>query len=278
MSTVRQLYDIGCKMLQEASIEHATYDARALLEWVMDFGHADFILNAMQTVDEEKEHDYMEAIQKRSTHYPLQYIMGQCSFMDFDFLVGEGVLIPRQDTEVLVETVLEREKDVPQHILDLCTGSGCIAISLKKYFPASSVVAVDLSSDALSIAKQNANHLEADVTFLESDLFSNVEGVFDIIVSNPPYIKTKEIDTLMEEVKMFEPMMALDGKEDGLFFYNRLLSDGRRYAKKGTRVYVEIGHDQGREVKALFLKYGYKQVNIRKDLAGLDRIVYGVVD
>lgn len=278
MSTVRALYERGCQILQEAKIENAPYDARILLEWVLEFQHADFILEANKEVAIKKEEQYIKYIEKRSTHYPLQYIMKQSSFMDFEFFVDEGVLIPRQDTEILIETILEKETDVSQHILDVCTGSGCIAISLKKYLSKSKVTAVDISKTALDIARINKKRLEADVTFLESDLFENVRGQFDIIVSNPPYIRTKEIANLMDEVKTFEPMLALDGMEDGLFFYHKLLQEGRAYLKKGGRMYFEIGCDQGEAVSLLFLKYGYKNINIRKDLAGLDRVVYGVVD
>lgn len=278
MSTVRALYERGCQILQKAKIENAPYDARALLEWVLEFNHADFILEANKEVDEKKEEQYIKYMEKRSTHYPLQYIMKQSFFMDFEFFVDEGVLIPRQDTEILIETILEKETDISQDILDVCTGSGCIGLSLKKYLSKSNVTAVDISKTALDIAKINKERLDADVIFLESDLFENVKGQFDIIVSNPPYIKTKEIATLMDEVKTFEPTLALDGMEDGLFFYDKLLRKGRSYLKKGGRIYFEIGCDQGKEVSLLFLKYGYKNINIRKDLAGLDRVVYGVVD
>lgn len=278
MSTVRALYEKGCQILQKAKIENASYDARILLEWVLEFEHADFILGANQEVDKKREEQYMKYIEKRSTHYPLQYMMRQSSFMDFEFFVDEGVLIPRQDTEVLIETILEKEENKEQNILDICTGSGCIAISLKKYLEKSDVTAVDISRKALDIAQINKERLKADVSFLESNLFEQVSGTFDIIVSNPPYIRTGEIETLMDEVKSFEPMLALDGREDGLFFYRKIIKEGRGYLKKGGRMYFEIGCDQGESVSSLFEKYGYKDINIRKDLAGLDRVVYGVVD
>lgn len=278
MSTVRALYERGCQILQKAKIENAPYDARILLEWVLGFNHADFILEASKEVNTKKEEQYIKYIEKRSTHYPLQYIMKRSFFMDFEFFVDEGVLIPRQDTEILIETILEKETDVSQDVLDVCTGSGCIALSLKKYLPKSNITAVDISKTALDIANINKERLDVNVTFLESDLFENIKGQFDIIVSNPPYIKTKEIMSLMDEVKTFEPMLALDGMEDGLFFYHKLLQEGRSYLKKGGRIYFEIGCDQGKAVSSLFLKYGYKNIKIRKDLAGLDRVVYGVVD
>lgn len=278
VSTVRELYEKGRQILQKEKVENADYDARILLEWILEFTHADFILEANKEVEEKKEEQYMNYIRIRSTHYPLQYIMKQTSFMDFEFFVDEGVLIPRQDTEILIEVILEKETDICQDILDICTGSGCIAISLKKYLTKSNITAVDISKEALDIAKINKEKLKADIKLLESDCFENIEGKFDIMVSNPPYIKTKEIETLMDEVKTFEPMLALDGMEDGLFFYDKLLKEGKRYLKKGGRVYFEIGYDQGKTVPLLFQKYGYKDINIRKDLAGLDRVVYGVVD
>ncbi|MGN0464862.1 MAG: peptide chain release factor N(5)-glutamine methyltransferase [Lachnospiraceae bacterium] len=278
VSTVRELYEKGRQILQKANVENPDYDARILLEWILEFNHADFILEANKEIEEKKEEKYIKYIRIRSTHYPLQYIMKQTFFMDFEFFVDEGVLIPRQDTEVLVEVILEKEADICQDILDICTGSGCIAISLKKYLPKSNITAVDISKEALEIAKINKEKLKADIKILESDCFENIEEKFDIMVSNPPYIRTKEIETLMDEVKTFEPMLALDGMEDGLFFYDKLLKEGKAYLKKGGRVYFEIGHDQAKAVSSLFLKYGYKNINIRKDLAGLDRVVYGVVD
>ncbi len=278
MSKIRALYERGVEILQKENIEGAAYDARILLEWVFSFSHADFILEANSEANKEKEEQYIECIKKRSTHYPLQYIMKQAAFMDFSFFVDEGVLIPRQDTETLIETILEREEDKGQRMIDVCTGSGCIAISLKKYMPSTSVTAVDISRTALDIAKTNAKRLEADISFVESDLFKEVDGTFDILVSNPPYIRTDEIEKLMDEVKVFEPKLALDGMEDGLFFYRKLLEEGRAYLKKGARVYFEMGYDQGKALTSLFLQYGYKNINIRKDLAGLDRVIYAVVD
>lgn len=278
VSTVRALYEKGCQILQKAKIENAPYDARVLLEWVLGFEHADFILEANREVEKKREEQYMKYIKKRSTHYPLQYIMRQAFFMDFEFFVDERVLIPRQDTEVLIETILEKEENRNQDILDICTGSGCIAISLKKYLDKSSVTAVDISRRALEIARINKERLGVEVLFLESNLFEQVKGSYDMIVSNPPYIRTGEIETLMDEVKSFEPVLALDGREDGLFFYDKIIKEGRAYLKKGGRMYFEIGFDQGEAVASLFQKYGYKDINIRKDLAGLDRVVYGVVD
>ncbi len=278
MSKIRALYERGVEILQKENIEGAAYDARVLLEWVFSFSHADFILEANSEAKKEKEEQYIECIKKRSTHYPLQYIMKQAAFMDLEFFVDEGVLIPRQDTETLIETILEREEDKSQAIIDVCTGSGCIAISLKKYMPSTSVTAVDISKTALDIAKTNAKRLEAHISFAESDLFKEIDGTFDILVSNPPYIRTDEIEKLMDEVKVFEPKLALDGMEDGLFFYRRLLEEGRAHLKKGARVYFEMGYDQGKAITSLFLQYGYKNINIRKDLAGLDRVIYAVVD
>ena len=195
--------------------------------------------------------------------------------MGLEFLVDENVLIPRQDTEILVEEVL-RELTDGSRILDLCTGSGCILLSLLHYSNDCVGVGSDISEEALCVARKNAERLGIRADFLCGDLFERVGGRYDFIVSNPPYIASGEIRKLMEEVRLHEPLSALDGHEDGLFFYRRIIGECPDYLVRGGSLYLEIGWDQGGAVKALMEEAGFHEVRVTKDYAGLDRVVSGV--
>ncbi len=275
----RQVYELGKSRLEEADVAEAALDARILLEHVCGTSRNDFLVHGDREVAEAQIDQYIECISRRQSREPLQHITGVQDFMGLEFAVNEHVLIPRQDTEILVEEVMKDEFD-GSRILDMCTGSGCILISLLHYSNWCKGVGVDISSAALAVAKENANKLlpeEKRPVFVESNLFEAVEGTFDIIVSNPPYIRTKVIETLMPEVKDFEPMQALDGYEDGLYFYRRIVEEAGGYLNKDGRLYFEIGHDQGIEVSELMKSAGYEQVRVIKDYAGLDRVVCGVL-
>ena len=275
----RQVYELGKSRLEEADVAEAALDARILLEHVCGTSRNDFLVHGDREVAEAQIDQYIECISRRQSREPLQHITGVQDFMGLEFAVNEHVLIPRQDTEILVEEVMKDEFD-GSCILDMCTGSGCILISLLHYSNWCKGVGVDISSAALAVAKENANKLlpeEKRPVFVESNLFEAVEGTFDIIVSNPPYIRTKVIETLMPEVKDFEPMQALDGYEDGLYFYRRIVEEAGEYLNKDGRLYFEIGHDQGAEVSELMKSAGYEQVRVVKDYAGLDRVVCGVL-
>ena len=264
-----------------AKIEEAKIDARLLLEYTCKTDRNALYLKGDAEVSDTEKKSYMELISKRAEHIPLQHLTGEQEFMGLTFAVNKHVLIPRQDTECLVEIVLKNLHDGMQ-ILDMCTGSGCILISLLHYSNDCVGVGVDLSEEALKVATHNAerigsngNQKEMNISFVHSDLFEKVEGKFDIIVSNPPYIKTEVIDTLMPEVKDFEPVMALDGTEDGLEFYRRIIVDAKKYLNRGGQLFFEIGYDQGEDVRNLMSDNGYEDVVVAKDLAGLDRVVYG---
>lgn len=275
----RQVYELGKSRLEEADVAEAALDARILLEHVCGTSRNDFLVHGDREVAEAQIDQYIECIWRRQSREPLQHITGVQDFMGLEFAVNEHVLIPRQDTEILVEEIMKDEFD-GSRILDMCTGSGCILISLLHYSNWCKGVGVDISSAALAVAKENANKLlpeEKRPVFVESNLFEAVEGTFDIIVSNPPYIRTKVIETLMPEVKDFEPMQALDGYEDGLYFYRRIVEEAGGYLNKDGRLYFEIGHDQGIEVSELMKSAGYEQVRVIKDYAGLDRVVCGVL-
>ena len=228
----------------------------------------------LEDVPKEQKEAYETVLKKRAEHIPLQHITGEQEFMGLPFLVNADVLIPRQDTEILVEEALKKAKP-GMKILDLCTGSGCIIISMLKYRPDLYGTASDLSAAALRVAEKNAKINKVTPVFVQGDLFEPVEGAFDMIISNPPYIPTAEIEKLMPEVRKYEPFLALDGKEDGLAFYKRIIEEGYSYLNPGGYLLFEIGYDQGKEVSVRMEQAGYQGVKVIKDLAGLDRVVRG---
>ena len=274
--TLREAYEYGQKQLQLAGIVDADLDAWYLLEFVTGISRAMYYLKMQESVSEEHEVLYRKYIETRATHIPLQHITGVQEFMGLEFLVNQHVLVPRQDTEVLVESVLEVLKP-DMRVLDICTGSGCILISLMKLHGTSTIcgVGVDISKEALKVAQANGERIGVKADFIQSDLFENVDGRYDVIVSNPPYIRTAVIEELKEEVKCHDPFIALDGKEDGLYFYRKIVEESGRYLKAGGKLYFEIGHDQGEDVKNLMEQAGFTGVTVKKDLAGLDRVVFG---
>ena len=274
----RALYENGKELLVQAGIEDAAWDARLLLEHVCHTNRNDLLVHGDREVADTETDAYLSLIRRRAEHIPLQHLTGVCEFMGLEFVVSENVLTPRQDTEVLVEEVLRHLHD-GFRILDMCTGSGCILLSLLHYSNDCIGVGADLSKAALAVASANAVSLcpDKDVTFVHSDLFSNVEGKFEIIVSNPPYIQSSVIDGLMEEVRDHEPHMALDGGTDGLDFYKRIITDSRQYLCGGGMLFFEIGYDQREAVCALMEEAGFAAVTALKDFAGNDRVVYGTM-
>lgn len=270
-----KLYQIGKEQLQKAGITDAELDARLLLEFICHTDRNALYAHGDQEIEDEKMQDFLQLIEKRAVHIPLQHLTGEQNFMGLDFLVNEHVLIPRQDTEILVEEIM-RDLHDGIRILDMCTGSGCILLSLLHYSNDCSGVGVDVSEDALAVARQNADRLaEKQAVFIQSDLFEKVEGSFDLIVSNPPYIRSQEIAGLMPEVREHEPHLALDGKDDGLHFYREIIKGAMPHLKRGGQLFFEIGYDQGEAVQALLVANGYTEIAVVKDYAGLDRVVYG---
>lgn len=270
-----KLYQIGKEQLQKAGITDAELDARLLLEFICHTDRNALYAHGDQEIEDEKMQDFLQLIEKRAVHIPLQHLTGEHNFMGLDFLVNEHVLIPRQDTEILVEEIM-RDLHDGIRILDMCTGSGCILLSLLHYSNDCSGVGVDVSEDALAVARQNADRLaEKQAVFIQSDLFEKVEGSFDLIVSNPPYIRSQEIAGLMPEVREHEPHLALDGKDDGLHFYREIIKGAMPHLKRGGQLFFEIGYDQGEAVQALLAANGYTEIAVVKDYAGLDRVVYG---
>lgn len=276
MHNLREVYTEGKNRLQKAGVQSYEFDARQLLFFVFSIDANQYLLNQSMPLSQEEEkkvNSYFEAIQKQSEKIPLQYITGEQNFCGLDFYVNENVLIPRLDTEVLVEKILEYEEP-GQRVMDMCTGSGCIAITLQK-LGGFQVMAVDISEEALTLARKNAQRNQAQVTFFQSNMFEQLSNTskVDVIVSNPPYIESKVVDELDDEVKKYEPRLALDGMEDGLHFYRILAREGKRFLNEGGRLYVEIGFDQAEAVKEIFGAQGFLDIQVYKDLAGLDRVV-----
>lgn len=277
--TYRECYEQGCRTLQAAGIEESALDARLLLEAVCGTDRNDLLVHGEQPVAPEAEEKYLNWIRQRAEHIPLQQLTGEQGFMGLTFNVNEHVLIPRQDTEILVEEVLKELHD-GMRVLDMCTGSGCILLSLLHYSNDCEGLGVDLSAEALEVAGRNvlkvltpekAEHAH----FLQSDLFEKVEGKFEIIVSNPPYIASAEVEKLMPEVRDHEPRMALDGTEDGLHFYRRIIEEAGKHLVSSGMLFLEIGYDQGQAVSELMRTEGYCEVQVVQDYAGLDRVVLG---
>ena len=272
--TYSELMAEGVKQLTEAGIEEARTDARILLFHACGVDFMTFLRDGTLPVPEEEEACFRELLARRRKHEPVQYITGEQEFCGLCFRVQPGVLIPRPETELLAEEVFTDAKG--KRVLDMCTGSGCIAVTVAKLGAPAYAAASDYSGEALAIARKNAELLDADVTFFQGDLFERVEGVYDIIVSNPPYIRSSVVDGLMPEVRDFEPRMALDGTEDGLLFYRRIAAEAKMYLTPGGRLMFEIGHDQGETVPEILSAEGYVSIEVKKDYAGLDRMVFAV--
>ncbi len=278
-----RLYELvkkGQGMLEEKGVPDADIDAGLLWQHVSGMNRAAMLFDRDVEISAEQEKDYMELIERRSAREPLQYITGVQSFMGYDFCTSKNVLIPRQDTEVLVETALNITKhiDGSVDVLDMCCGTGCIGISYGLMRSGSRVVLADISEDAINTTHKNIEKLCGDTDrfrVVSTDLFENVEGRFDLILSNPPYIKSGVIDTLMPEVRDNEPRLALDGMEDGLYFYRIIVSQARKYIKDEGYVVFEIGNDQAEDVQHLLVESGYDDVHVVRDLCRNDRVVYG---
>lgn len=271
----------GMIELKNSNIEEPKLKARLLMQYVLNASRQYIIVNDMQELDKEKEKTYFDFIKLLRSGIPVEHITHQKEFMKLNFFVNNNVLIPRQDTEILVEEVINIAKKInAKNILDLCTGSGAIGISIANYLPNIEIVATDISNEALKIAKKNAisNNVQNQMTFIKSDLFENLDNQkFDIIVSNPPYIKTRDIEKLDTQVKK-EPYIALDGGEDGLDFYKKIIKESYQYLKYNGYLCVEIGYDQKKDVINLYNESGnFENIYSKKDLANNDRIVIGQI-
>lgn len=279
--TIREEILNASRILEAANIENASYDAKELMLHCLNISSTDFFLKREESIDEETKLRYEALINRRASHEPLQHITGIAYFYGREFNVNSSVLIPRYDTENLVERVLKLVKR-GDHILDMCTGSGCIieTIALESRLTREEAVflGVDISKEALKVARANKEKLGADaVDFMQSDLFENLNdnlrNSFDIIVSNPPYIKTAVIEELDKEVKLHDPYIALDGSSDGLKFYKKITEEAIHFLKKDGYLAYEIGSDQAEEVRNIMASKGFVNIEVYKDLSGLDRVV-----
>ncbi len=268
----RELLQEGTEQLKKAAIADANVDAAYLLEYVCGIDRTHCLLCMTETVPPQMAAQYEEAIALRASHQPLQYITGEQEFMGLSFQVSPEVLIPRQDTETLVEQTQRVLKD-DDRILDMCTGSGCILISLLHENKTCQGMGVDIAETSIALARENAKKNDVQAEWLVSDLFSDVYGVFDVIVSNPPYIATAVLQELMPEVIEHEPKRALDGHEDGLYFYRQIIADAPKFLKPGGWILFEIGYDQGESVPTLLTEAGFTEITVIKDYNGNDRVV-----
>ena len=287
MQTFHELLTQGIQLLMNAGIEEARLDAWLLLEYTADISRAWYYAHPESEVNEEIVSEYLSLCQKRAEHIPLQHLTHQACFMGYDFYVDERVLVPRQDTEVLAEEALHQLRNIRNpRILDMCTGSGCLLLSLLMELPDAIGTGVDISEAALAVAERNRKNLELEkrAVLVQSDTFSgdyfqknsgNISLEYDMLISNPPYIPTEDIGKLMEEVRFHDPVLALDGREDGLYFYRRITEQAGKYLKPGGWLMYEIGCEQGTDVSAIMQGEGFTEVTVKKDLAGLDRVVIG---
>ena len=274
---LKKVIEKGAISLKVANIESPKLKARMLMQFILNVPRQYIIVNDMQGISEDIQKEYFKAIEQLKQNIPIEHITNQKEFMKLNFFVNKNVLIPRQDTEILVEEVIDIAKKInAKKILDLCTGSGAIAISLAKYIPQSQITATDISEKALKVAKKNSvmNYVDNQITFIESNLFQNIKKEkYDMIVSNPPYIKREELKKLDKQVQK-EPTIALDGGYDGLDFYRKIINQSYEYLKYKGFLCLEIGYDQKEDVIDLIKEVGnFTQIYSKKDLYDNDRIV-----
>ena len=273
--TLKEALAKAVDKLQQREVPEADIDAWYLLSYVTGLDRAAFFLHGEEPMAEPDMIRYRDLVTKRGERIPLQHLTGEQEFMGLDFHVNEHVLIPRQDTECLVERVLPYVDG--KRVLDVCTGSGCIAIAIAKLGKPFIVHGVDISEEALAVARQNATELNASVELFAGDLMTKMDGQYDVIVSNPPYIPPSVIEGLMPEVRLHEPMLALDGGQDGLEFYRKIARQAVARLAPNGRLFLEIGCEQAAAVAEILQKQGYREVQVFQDLAGKDRIVQCIV-
>lgn len=280
MVTINQALQMGINRIEKIT-ETPLLDAQILLSRTLGMERLRLIIDQREQVSEESLSKYMKLIDERAMGRPVQYIIGSQEFMGLEFYVDERVLIPRGDTEVLVEKIIDDYSGATVRFAEVGTGSGAIAISLVKLLDGAMGTTLDISDDAIEVATINMERIEVSdrLKIVKSDVFSALdveEGSLDFIVSNPPYIPSKVIDELHIRVKGFEPHLALDGGDDGLDFYRQIVEEAPKYLKDGGAVYFEVGHDQGDDVGKLFEEKGYSCVEKIKDLQGFDRVIKGI--
>lgn len=277
---LKELLIYGKNYLKEKNIQDYDLISKILAQYITAIDKNTFIIHFEQNIEESKFQNYKEMLEKIADGTPIQYIINTQEFMKLNFYVDENVLIPQPDTEIIVQEIIENYKKFDCKILDLCTGSGAIGISLAKYIESAKVTASDISLKAMQIAKLNAekNLVHKKMTFVESNMFENIfENEFDVIVSNPPYIETSLIEHLDKQVKS-EPILALDGGEDGLYFYKIIAEKAHDYLKHCGKIFLEIGYNQREAVINILAKTKkYKDIYSKKDFGGNDRLIVATV-
>ncbi|MBS4536461.1 peptide chain release factor N(5)-glutamine methyltransferase [Clostridium sp. D2Q-14] len=282
-ATIKNLLKEGLKNLAKREYNNPQLESELILSHLLNIDRAYLYTYPNHVVDDETSREYEKLIQIRNTSYPLQYILGHQEFMGLDFKVEEGVLVPRPDTEILIEELIELSKNMDKekiNIMDIGTGSGAISLSLAHYINNSYIYSVDISDKAIEIARKNSKNLELEykIEFINRDIlkgFPDINTKLDMLVSNPPYIPTKDLKELSLEVSKYEPKLALDGGEDGLKFYRFISKNGYDILKYNGVLAFEIGYNQGNDVKQLMEKYGYIDIQIIKDLENRNRVVWG---
>jgi len=273
----KELLEFGSDELKKSGIAEAELDAWYLFEHISGLSRAEYFLHLNDKIEKDKKEEFLRLIERRGKRIPLSYVLGERDFMGFTFKVNENVLIPEQETELLVEEVIKCSKG--KKVLDMCTGSGCIGIVVSLLGEPLSVTMTDISDKALEVARENAVVLKAcDVSFVQGNIFENINEKYDILVSNPPYIETEVIETLQPEVRDYIPRLALDGDEDGLKFYRNISKQAVAYLNKNARIFYEIGYNQSKAVFDILAENGFTDIRVVKDYAGLDRIVMAKFD
>ena len=267
-----ELLKQASEALAQSGSQHPRLEAELIISHFSGIDRLELNLHADDLVSEETQIKIEDAVRRRSSREPIQYILGETEFYGFPIKVNPAVLITRPETELLVEKILTENSDI-KSILEIGTGSGCIAIALKKLLPIARVTATDISAQALKVAQQNAEINKVEIDFIQSDLFQNIAGRFDLIVSNPPYIPPKEYENLPDEIRKFEPQNALLAKEDGVYFYCRILEQAKEYLNENGKIYFEIGHDQAERIREIALQNSFEQIEVFRDLNDFERMM-----
>jgi release factor glutamine methyltransferase len=270
--TIRKLLDWLRIQFDESNITSSKQNAEIIISHVLKIKRLDIYLHLEKKISEVQLNEIMEITARRKKHEPLQYILGETEFYGYKIIVSNSVLIPRPETELLVERIINDEKKA-KSILEIGTGSGAIVITLANNLNETRIEATDISIDALKIAQQNAKLNNVEIKFFRSDIFENVTGKYNLIISNPPYISPDEYELLPEEIKDHEPKFALRAKNKGLFFYNKILQNAKEHLTESGKIYFEIGYDQAKEIAEIAKRNGFSNIQVFKDMNGFDRII-----
>ncbi len=279
MATIFESYNNCKKELSKAGIEDYVFESKQIIKHITGYSNAQILQKYTEKLTEFQENNLTVIIKQRLIRYPLQYILGRWNFFGREFFVGPGVLIPRSDTETLMDVCIENIKDKGEvKVLDLCAGSGCIGITVKGECPESKVTLVEKYDEALAYAEKNAKHNGIDVNIVKGDVLEGVcsDEKYDLVVSNPPYITDEDMKKLQPEVQ-FEPKTALEGGEDGLLFYRAITEKYKNSLKENGMLAFEVGINQSESVKEILKANGFKNISSRKDLNEIERVVFGTV-